>query len=102
MKLLAVEKGSNDLSGDGFSELLKEEAHTVWNYYKLGIIRDIYFSLPEHKAVIIMECANKLEASQLLSELPLVKANLINFDLFELAAYDGFERLFKITSEQDL
>jgi hypothetical protein len=43
---------------------------------------------------LILECAGVEEAKDLLNTLPLVKAELIEFNVIPLAPYSGFERLF--------
>lgn len=94
MKILAVEKENANTTAEQFKPFLKNEASVVWDLYKKRIIREIYFTQDTHEAVIIMECVNAKEAENILNELPLVKENLISFDIKPLTAYDGFERLF--------
>jgi muconolactone delta-isomerase len=93
MQILAIEKELAPVK-DNHNELLREEAAHVWDLKKQGIIRDIWFSVHEHVAVILLECATEEEAKQHLSELPLVLAGLITFNIIPLRSYDGFERLF--------
>lgn len=95
MKFLAIEKEIHGKTGEDFKPHLDTEAAQVWEYYKTGLIREIYFTKEKHEAVIILECENKNKAEEILNELPLVKAGLITFNIEELVPYDGFERLFK-------
>jgi hypothetical protein len=44
--------------------------------------------------VLILECENTEDASQILGTLPFVEADLIEFEIIPLVPYDGFERLF--------
>lgn len=95
MKFLAVEKELPGKTKKDFEPYLKSETEKVWEYYKLGIIREIYFTKENHEAVLILECESKNHAEEILNNLPLVKESLIAFKVDELVAYNGFERLFK-------
>ena len=95
MKLLAIEKEIiKQTVSDNYQELLQEESLAVWQLYKKGIFREIYFT-ERKNAVAMLECEDVCEAGKILAELPLVKAGLIEFEIMELNAYTGFERLFK-------
>lgn len=93
MQILAIEKELMPF-GEHHRELLREEAAHVWFLKKQGILREIWFSVHEHVAVLLLECATEEEARQYLDKLPLVQAGLITFDVIPLRSYDGFERLF--------
>ncbi|OGU36126.1 MAG: hypothetical protein A2068_12155 [Ignavibacteria bacterium GWB2_35_6b] len=95
MKFLAIEHEMRGKDQEDFEPHLESESAQVWEYYKDGIIREIYFTKESHEAVIILECENKNHAEEILNDLPLVKAGLISFNIEELIPYDGFERLFK-------
>ena len=95
MKILAIEKEFAGKTAEDFQPLLEAEAIRVWELYKEGIIREIYFRANRTSAVLILECENLEEAIEKLSTLPLVQEDLIYFDFIPLAPYPGFERLFK-------
>jgi len=96
MKILAIE---NDVPGVSESEftpqLLKEEAMSAWLLHQSGVIRELYFRLDRHAAVLVLECPGVQEARAALSTLPLVRQNLVDFEIIPLAAYSGIERLFR-------
>lgn len=94
MKILAIEKGMPNLTGEDFRPHLKAEAARVWELYQEGIIREISFDRNTHNAVITMECKDAKEAGEYLNTLPLVKEKLIIFEVMELEPYSGFSRLF--------
>lgn len=95
MKILAIERNIPGVDDKKLtSELLKEEAKKAWEYYREGIIREMYFTQEMHKAVIILECSSEIDAIAYLEELPLVKHKLIGFETYPLINYDGFQRLF--------
>jgi len=94
MKLLAIEQETSSVNWDNESEVLINESYQVYHLFQEGIIRDIYFTENEN-AVIILECASKEEAVNLLSTLPLVKAGFITFEVMELRPYSGFDRIIQ-------
>ena len=94
MKILALEKEIPGVTEDTFKPYLKEEAAKVWELYKAGVFRELYFRQDAPNAVLILECDGIEEANQALSTLPLVREGLIAFDVIPLAPYPGFSRLF--------
>lgn len=95
MKILAIEKEIEGITAEDFKPFLEAEALKVWDYYKRGTIREIYFRGDETSAVLILECENLETAKEILSSLPLVEKGLIAFEIIPLVPYPGFERLFK-------
>ena len=95
MKILAIEKELDGKTSKDFQPFLKEEAMAVWELYKNNILREIYFRADQSSAVLILECKDVNQAKLILSDLPLVKEKLIDFEIIPLAPYPGFERLFK-------
>lgn len=94
MKILALEKETPGATSGEFAPHLKAEATRVWELYKSGFIREMYFRQDRKEAVLVLECAGAEEAHQILGTLPLVQAGLINFEIIPLIPYPGFERLF--------
>ena len=94
MKILAIEKEIAGKTVEDFQPHLEAEARRVWELYKKGVIREIYFRSDQTSAVLILECENLEEAKEILSTLPLVQEDLIYFDFIPLVPYPGFERLF--------
>ena len=52
MKLMAIEKELQEKTKEDFEPYLKPEAVKVWEYYKQGIIREIYFTKETNEAVL--------------------------------------------------
>lgn len=94
MKILAIEKEIPGLSTDDFKPHAKAEAARVWELYRAGIFRELYFRQDRPEAVLVLECVNIDEANEVLNTLPLVKAGLITFEVIPLEPYPGFARLF--------
>jgi len=95
MKILAIEKEIPNISPEQFAPHHKAEALRIWELYKSGQLREIYFRQDRSEAVLILECADKETAHQILNSLPLVQAGLIEFEVIPLDPYPGFERLFE-------
>lgn len=94
MKILALEKEMPGTTPEQFAPHLKAEAARVWELYKSGGLREMYFRQERSEAVLMLECADVKEAHQLLETLPLAQAGLIEFEIIPLVPYPGFERLF--------
>lgn len=99
MRILALERDPPVPARPDISELLRDEAARVWTLSKLGIIRDIWFTADDRRAVLMLECHSLLEAREHLATLPLVRAGVIDFALRELRTYDGYDRLFGTSAE---
>jgi len=95
MKILAIEKELPNTTPDRFKPHLKAEAARVWELYKSGKVREMYFRGDREEAVLILECEDIVETKMLLESLPLVQAGLIEFEVIPLVPYPGFERLFQ-------
>ena len=94
MRILALEIENPGTTADNLAPLLAEEARAAWKLVQDDMIREIYFRADQSCAVLMLECAGVREAERRLSELPLVAAGLISFELIPLRPYPGFARLF--------
>jgi muconolactone delta-isomerase len=94
MKILAIERELPGTPATAFQPLLISEATKVWELYQQGVVRELYFNVEKHTAVLVLECDDLQAARQSLDQLPLVRSQLIDFELVPLAPYDGFARLF--------
>jgi muconolactone delta-isomerase len=81
MKILALEKEIPDTTPKQFAPHLKAEAARIWELYKSGQLREIYFRGDHNEAVSILECADAEEANNLPGSLPLVQAGLNRFEV---------------------
>jgi muconolactone delta-isomerase len=95
MKILAIEHDVPDVTTEQFTRgLLEAEAKFAWELHQAGVIRELYFRADQPEAVLVLECADVDEARSVLNTLPLMRAQLIEFELIPLQAYPGFARLF--------
>ena len=99
MRILAIEKEVPGAQPEQIKPLLKEEAKQVWRLYQQEYLREIWFTVPDRRAVLLLECNFKDQALTLLQALPLVSSGYITFELLVLGPYDGFERLLPRCSE---
>ena len=87
MKILPLEKevpGVND--GQFTDDILKAEARKAWELYQSGVLRELYFSADTYEADLVLECESADEGRRQLSELPLMRAGLLDFQVIPLVA----------------
>ncbi len=99
MRILAIERDIPIPARPDLTEVRRNEAASVWELQKRGIIRDIWFTAADRHAVVMLECTGIDEAREWLATLPLVRSGMIEFTLYELCSYDGYERLFASPTE---
>ena len=100
MKILALERELPGITAEQFPPHLQAEARRVWDLYKAGILREMYFRQEKTEAVLVLECDSVAEARAALGTLPLVREKLIDFELIPLVPYPGLERLFSEQAEK--
>jgi muconolactone delta-isomerase len=93
MKFLAIEQDIPGVDPESMRPRLKAEARAAWELKMQDILRQIWFT-PDHRAVLMLECADEDNARRALSSLPLYQDGLIGFEIIPLLPYDGFARLF--------
>ena len=95
MKILAIEKEVPGVDWSAVSkELLAQEALDVYRMYLAEQLREHYFNEAK-SAILVLECASKVQAQELLGKLPLVEKNLIAFEVMELHPYTGYDRIIQ-------
>lgn len=94
MKILAIDRFLPGVTAEDVYPHIKEEAARAWELYTEGVFREIYFRKDRPGAVLILECKDVEEAREVLNSLPLVKTNLIEFDIIPLGAFMPFSALF--------
>ena len=94
MKILAMGKDVPGVAAAAFRPHLQAEAARVWELQQAGVLREIYFRQDRSDAVLILECADVVEAQRVLGTLPLVRERLITFEVIPLKPYPGLARLF--------
>jgi len=98
MQILAMEKPGTNAAPIP-PAMLKAEASHAWELHMQGIVREMWFTMADHRAVLLLECDSEVQAADLLAGLPLVRDGYIRFEILALQPYDGFARLFAATRE---
>jgi hypothetical protein len=92
MEFLVIARGKPNNSPS--PDLGKAESQRVWEYYKTGKARLMYYFSDRKGAVMILNAENLEEAMSLAQALPMAEAGLIDLEVIELSPYTGLERLF--------
>ena len=71
------------------------EALAVFRLMREGGFEDLHFSADWKGAILKVRARSRAEAETILAGLPMVDAGCITFDLYELAPFDHFHRLFR-------
>jgi hypothetical protein len=94
MKIMGVTRRRPGTTFERIQTLQGPEVAMVWQLMREGFIREIYFDKDKPAVVLIVE-AESLEAARLrLGRLPMVAADLIEFDFTVLGTYTQIETLF--------
>lgn len=96
MQILAIDRFLPGINMEKVQPHLKDEMKVTWEHYKQGKIRELYFRQDHPGVVLMMECNSLEEAHELLDELPLVKEQLIEFELIPLGYFEPLEALFDL------
>ena len=94
MQYIVLTEDAKDTNWIEQGSLLKEEAKYVWAIQKKGILRNIWFTVKDRNAVLMIEEENEENVRTILDKLPLVREKMIRYTIITLEPYDGYERLF--------
>jgi hypothetical protein len=101
MKILAIFRLTPETTADDLEPYIPEEAQTVWEGYVSGFVREIYLAVDQSDtdtgssvAVGIVETETITDARKNLTDLPLIKHDLITVELIELKPFTTWESLF--------
>lgn len=94
MKILALSKRQPGVTAEQLQPHQVSEARRVWELYRNGVFREMYFRQDRPGAVVVLECASVEEARRSLGTLPMVAAGLLDFDVIPLGPFLPLENLF--------
>ncbi len=94
LRIIAIDRILPGVTMEQIGPLLGAEAEHAWELYKQGIFREVFFRQDHPGVVVMMECFDVAEAEQVMAELPLVKAGLIEFDYIPVGPFVVWENLF--------
>jgi len=84
MEILAISKLKEGVTPDKISEHGADEVKHTLEAYLDGKIRNFWFQVNSPGVVFILECKDEDEARQVVDELPLVVAGLMDVELIPL------------------
>ncbi|MBD2460268.1 hypothetical protein H6G89_04350 [Oscillatoria sp. FACHB-1407] len=94
MQFLVLGRITKGVSVEQVMPHVKAEAEAVWQNYAADIVRSIHYIADMSGAVILCE-ADDLETMQAaVAQLPMAKANVLQFEILPLKPYTGLEALF--------
>jgi hypothetical protein len=89
MKVIVIAHRNQDASPEELAPLMDAEANHALSNYRDGIVREIYSRGDGNGAVVVLECDGEADAARIMGELPLAKAGLLAFDIYETLPYRG-------------
>jgi hypothetical protein len=95
MKFLAMSRRLPGVIDAQVMAQTEAEALAVFKRMQSGAFDQIHFSRDWKGAVLFVHAASREAALAILAELPMVRKRRITFDLYELAPFDHYQRLFK-------
>jgi hypothetical protein len=94
VKFLCLDIPQLGASMEKYMPHMLDEARYGWQLYKSGLVRDIYFRQDRPGVAIIAEGDSTDAVKKALSEFPLAKAGLIDWDVIPLGPFTNWEMLF--------
>ena len=94
MKIFAMGKVTPSVTPEMMQPHAVAETRCAWEMYKTSVLRELYLCADGTGAIGVMECRDADEARKNLSQLPLVKAGMLSFEIVPVLPYVFFERLF--------
>jgi hypothetical protein len=94
MRIMGLTRRRPGATLEKIQALQGPEVGMVWQFMREGFIREIYFDKDKPAVVLIVEGESVDAARSRLSHLPMVAADLIEFDFTVLGTYTQLETLF--------
>ncbi len=94
MKIFAIDKSKPGVEFAQIKPLLEPEAKVLWAGYMKGVYRECHYRRDKGGVLLVLECDDVEQAKKHLSELPLVKEGLIEFELFPVGPFMSLSVLF--------
>ncbi len=97
MQYLVITSDNGHIEWNLHKESLEREAIFIWDLYRKGIVRNLWFTKDKNDAILLFEAAEKTYIEKILHDSPLAGENLLLYQIIELTSYTGFERIFRGT-----
>tara|TARA_B100000161_G_scaffold249362_1_gene206876 strand:- start:375 stop:653 length:279 start_codon:yes stop_codon:yes gene_type:complete len=90
VKFFVIGKRKEEIKPEQFAEFADLEAEMAIQLFREEFIRELYSIKGGKGACMIVEANDENEIREKLKELPFVKNNYLNIDIFEVKPYRGF------------
>lgn len=94
MRFLVKFSPKPEVSIDRILPLVEEEEGLAWRFYREGFVREFFMTDRAGTVVVIAEAASDAEVRRRFAELPMVKAEVIEYEVLELRPFTNWETLF--------
>src|SRR3974390_2572465 len=94
-KFIAIGGPRANATPDATGPLMVPEIEAVWRDYSSGLIREIYERADQRGVVMVCEATDRSEVEEMLANLPLAKARLLDIQIIELKPFGLWQTLFR-------
>ncbi len=94
MKVLVTLQPTEGIKPEDLRAHVVEENQVVWELYKVGIIREMYFRGDGRGAIFVLESASIDAAKEALSPLPMLRDGLLIAEFIGLNPFTQLEYAF--------
>ena len=94
-RVLALDRHHDGVTREDLGPYLADEARHAWSLWKAGVIRECYLRTDRPGAALVLEMAGVEQAHAVLADLPLVRADLIEFECLAVDAFMGHDALLE-------
>lgn len=94
MKILVLDRPGPQTTPERITPLLAAETLHLWKEYLGDVVREMYFRRDRMGVVLVLECESVEAAQRHMSEFPLARAGVVDFELIPLGPFVGLGSLF--------
>jgi hypothetical protein len=96
VKVLAIGHPRSGVRWEDIAPYVGEQSRTEWEQYETDQVREFYLRADHQPGVVlVLECADVMEAERLVAAVLIAEAGLLDFELIPLRPYMGFRQLFR-------
>ena len=93
MKVFVIAHRKKERKPEDFQPLVEAEDRRTFEYYRDGLLREVYSRSDGQGAIGVLECDSMDHARRLIADLPMVKAGLLDVDIYGAAPYRAIAQL---------
>lgn len=94
MQFLVIARAAKGTPMEQVLPLVKPEAEKVWEYYAADMVRSIHYIADMSGAVLMFEAVSLEAVQEAVAQLPMARANVLQFEILPLKPYTGLDELF--------